>query len=122
MSNFPTATSAIPGPLITASLPAITTTFVPPPQCTENHLTMLGNQKDELWLNAPMPVPNVIVNSCYPAEFANNIVRESQETLFIPEFHPLVCPENYNTVFTTTFGYFACCPRYGLQSSYPKQN
>jgi len=111
ISLLPTATSVAAGTLLTASPLAITTTFVAPPSCTENHLTMLGMLKDELWLNAPAPVPSSTIGSCYPKEFIDNIVRDDQGRVFISTFDPLVCPENYTIAFSASSGYIACCPR-----------
>ncbi|KAH8596970.1 hypothetical protein B0O99DRAFT_671057 [Bisporella sp. PMI_857] len=114
MSTLPTVT-AYTGIATQATPLAITTTFTPPPQCTEHRLTMLENQKFELWLNSPVPVENITMTACYPKELLDNILLDDQGSVLFPAFAPFICPEKYNNVLTGASGYFACCPSgYGL--------
>lgn len=89
--------------------PVLTTTFIPPPQCTAGHLTMLANLSWDIYLNQPVPVPGSTVTDCYPTQFANSWLLSAAGTS-LPAFSPLVCPQNYQTVLNGTDDYIACCP------------
>jgi len=107
MSSVPSSTSS--HPIATFEPPALTTTFIPPPQCTADHLTMLANQDFRIFLNEPLPVPGTTITDCYPSQFGNSWLLSAAGTS-LPAFSPLVCPQNYQTVLNGTDNYIACCP------------
>ncbi|KAI4146572.1 MAG: hypothetical protein LQ340_005880 [Diploschistes diacapsis] len=83
------------------STPSITTTFTPPPECTQGHITMLERQHYFVWENEPLPVPNSTFSECYPSQFMTSYLQSYSSTI-APAFSPLVCPDNYETVYTQT--------------------
>jgi hypothetical protein len=111
-TTISSSTQTVPGPF--SATPALTTTFTPPPECTKGHLTMLQSAQYRIWMNEPWPVPNTTFSSCYPSEFMTSFLRSVSNTL-VPAFSPLVCPDNYFTIFSQPMPsrplYIACCPR-----------
>lgn len=92
---------------------ALTTTFTPPPSCTEAHLTLLSSPFYNIWLNEPSPVPGSLFTDCYPSQFISGYTSVFNMTSSIaPVFSPLVCPEAWETVNTFSSSYIACCPSY----------
>ncbi|RDL41366.1 uncharacterized protein BP5553_01345 [Venustampulla echinocandica] len=90
--------------------PALTTTFIPKAStCTENHLTILPDKSNEIWMNAPIPVSGTTFSDCYPTQFMSSYLLAASSTIQ-PAFNPLVCPENYSTVGAFASNYIACCP------------
>jgi hypothetical protein len=117
MYTFPTfttasaSTHAAADTVLSTLSAAITTSFVPPPQCMQNLLTMMENKRYQLRLHDPYPVPNITMSLCYPKEFMAYTYQDTSLPSY-PAFSPLICPEMYSTVFSTTSGYVACCPRH----------
>lgn len=105
----PTLTQRDSGPAL-----ALTTTFVPPPRCTEGHLTMLGRQSYYIWQNEPLPVVGTTIGECYPKEFMTGYLDAFRGNTR-PAFSPLVCPQNYQTMSSKDLGkdspYIVCCPK-----------
>ncbi|KAL1641664.1 hypothetical protein SLS58_005942 [Diplodia intermedia] len=90
---------------------ALTTTFTPPPSCTQGRLTLLSSPWYNIWLNEPSPVPGSLVTDCYPSQFISGYTSVFNVTSSIaPLFSPLVCPEAWETVNTFSSSYIACCP------------
>lgn len=89
--------------------PSLTTTFVPPPECTANHLTMMEDMQFSIFLNEPLPVPNTTITSCYPSQFGNSWLLSAAGTT-LPAFSPLVCPQDYTTALNGTGGCEALSP------------
>lgn len=115
-SRTSTSTSAkVTSPVLNFQTPVLTTTFTPPPSCTQGHITMLMSAAYQIWLNEPRPVPNTTVSDCYPPQFMTSFLASVSKTI-LPAFSPLVCPDNYFTIYNQTFTsrplYVACCPRY----------
>ncbi|GKT59732.1 CFEM domain protein [Colletotrichum tofieldiae] len=102
-------TPAAPAPTISAV--ALTTTFTPPAQCNENHLTMLVGALEKIWINEPVPLPNQTTSSCYPSEWLGGYESVmSKSSSIAPYMSPLVCPDGWNTESSTwANGYIACC-------------
>ncbi|MCJ1261364.1 hypothetical protein MMC22_001228 [Lobaria immixta] len=100
-------------PVLNFETPVLTTTFTPPPSCTQGHITMLMSAAYQIWLNEPRPVPNTTVSDCYPPQFMTSFLASASKTI-LPAFSPLVCPDNYFTIYNQTFTsrplYIACCP------------
>ncbi|OLN87683.1 hypothetical protein CCHL11_05631 [Colletotrichum chlorophyti] len=90
---------------------ALTTTFTPPAQCTENHLTMLVGALEKIWINEPVPLPGSTISSCYPTQWLSGYTSIMSESSSIAPFiSPLVCPSGWNTESSTwSSGYIACC-------------
>ncbi len=124
-ASFATATSSFnssssssetipPTPVLNFETPALTTAFTPPASCTQGHLTMLMSAAYQVWLNEPRPVPNTTFSDCYPSQFMTSFLASANNTI-LPAFSPLVCPDNYFTIFNRTVTsrplYVACCPR-----------
>ena len=109
-----TSASTTQAPTYIFSTPSITTTFKPPPECTEGHITMLERQQYFIWENEPLPVPNSTFSECYPPQFMTSYLQSYSSTI-APAFSPLVCPDNYQTIFSQAMTnrpmYIACCPR-----------
>lgn len=93
---------------------AVTTTFTPPAQCTQGHLTQLAYSGDGIWVNAIIPVPTSTITSCYPSQFANSVIAEAVSSTVLPPFRQLVCPYNWETFYYNST-YIVCCPTYVLQ-------
>lgn len=95
--------------------PSLTTTFTPPSECTQGHLTMLERQAYYVWLNAPLPVVNTTFSSCYPDAFMTSYLQSAVSGTIAGPFSPLVCPKNYVTVRSQSVSdrpsYIVCCPR-----------
>lgn len=104
-----------PTPVLNFETPALTTVFTPPATCTQGQLTMLMSAAYQVWLNEPRPVPNTTFSGCYPSQFMTSFLASARSTIQ-PAFSPLVCPDNYFTIFNRTVTsrplYVACCPRY----------
>ncbi|TDZ16536.1 hypothetical protein Cob_v010486 [Colletotrichum orbiculare MAFF 240422] len=94
-----------------AQVAALTTTFTAPPQCTQNHLTMLVGAQEKIWINEPVPLPNSTLSSCYPTEWLDGYSSVvSKSSSMAPVMSPLVCPSGWNTESSTwSSGYIACC-------------
>ncbi|KAL0938167.1 CFEM domain protein [Colletotrichum truncatum] len=94
-----------------ATTVALTTTFTPPAECTENHLTMLVGALEKIWINEPVPLPNSTITSCYPTEWVNGYSSVMfKSSSMAPVMSPLVCPSGWNTESSTwSNGYIACC-------------
>ncbi|KAI0458027.1 hypothetical protein F5B21DRAFT_461036 [Xylaria acuta] len=110
----PTATTASGRP--TTSTPyavPLTTTFIPPESCNEEHLTMLSSPGYFIWLNEPVPVPGTTVSDCYPPEFMSYYttyhVNPTTVGSLVPLMSPLVCPFGWQVV-SNEGDYQACCP------------
>lgn len=104
----------LPTPVLNYETPALTTVFTPPATCTQGRLTMLMSAAYQVWLNEPRPVPNTTFSDCYPSQFMTSFLASARSTIQ-PAFSPLVCPDNYFTIFNRTVTsrplYVACCPR-----------
>lgn len=119
-TSFRTVTSSSSGetkpptPVLNFETPALTTVFTPPATCTEGRLTMLMSAAYQVWLNEPRPVLNTTFSDCYPSQFMTSFLASARSTIQ-PAFSPLVCPDNYFTIFNRTVTsrplYVACCPR-----------
>ena len=101
-------------PVLNFQTPVLTTKFTPPPSCTQGHVTMLMSAAYQVWLNEPRPVPNTTFSDCYPPQFMTSFLASVSKTV-LPAFSPLVCPDNYFTIYNQTVTsrplYVACCPR-----------
>ncbi|MCJ1330887.1 hypothetical protein MMC10_007574 [Thelotrema lepadinum] len=111
-------TSTTLAPTYIFSTPSLTEAFTPPAECTEGHITMLERQSYFIWENEPLPVPNSTFSECYPSQFMTSYLQSYSSTI-LPAFSPLVCPDNYQTIFSQAMTdrpmYIACCPsNYGL--------
>ncbi|KAF2127213.1 hypothetical protein P153DRAFT_358831 [Dothidotthia symphoricarpi CBS 119687] len=105
-SSTPTAAQ----PTITL---ALSTTFTPPAQCTANRITILPPPGYFMWANEPVPYPNTTVSDCYPSEFLRSYTSMSAGATgssIVPVMSPLVCPQNFCTMFAADNNYIACCP------------
>lgn len=114
-SSTKTSTSAlVTSPVLNFQTPVLTTSFTPPPSCTQGHITMLMSAAYQIWLNEPRPVPNTTISDCYPPQFMTSFLASVSSTI-LPAFSPLVCPDNYFTIYNQTITsrplYVACCPR-----------
>ncbi|KAF6790751.1 CFEM domain protein [Colletotrichum musicola] len=98
--------TAIPVPTV-----ALTTTFAPPAECAENHLTMLVGALEKIWINEPAPLPNTTISSCYPTEWVDGYSSVmSKSSSVAPFMSPLVCPSGWNSESSTwANGYVVCC-------------
>ncbi|KAF2866436.1 hypothetical protein BDV95DRAFT_611889 [Massariosphaeria phaeospora] len=108
-------TSSGPPPGITQSTKAIplTTTFTAPPTCTVGMVTILPPPGYFIWANEPVPVANQMLSNCYPSEFMQSytaVTSGSKVSSIVPAMSPLVCPDNYCTMFAGDNNYLACCP------------
>lgn len=101
--------TAIPVPTV-----ALTTTFAPPADCAENHLTMLVGALEKIWINEPVPLPNSTISSCYPTEWIDGYSSVVSKTSSVAPFmSPLVCPSGWNSESSTwANGYVVCCASY----------
>ena len=101
-------------PIFAFIIPNITTTFTPPPSCTNGSLTMLERQSDYMWQNEPLPVPGSTFSDCFPSQFIDSYLNSASNVIY-PPFSPLVCPQNYATVSSELMPglplYIVCCPR-----------
>lgn len=103
------AVTAAPVPTV-----ALTTTFTPPAECGEKHLTMLVGALEKIWINEPAPLPNTTISSCYPTQWVDGYTSVmSASSSIAPFMSPLVCPSGWNTESSTwSSGYIACCASY----------
>jgi hypothetical protein len=98
---------------------ALTTTFTPPPQCTQSgHATILNVRQSQVWLNEPFPDPQATITSCYPPEVGISLLAAASG-VSLAAFQTLVCPAAWETALQaymadgpTTSTYIACCPTY----------
>ncbi|KAI0544694.1 hypothetical protein F4679DRAFT_563735 [Xylaria curta] len=114
MRADPTVTSTSRSP--TTSTPyavPLTTTFIPPESCNEEHLTILSSPGYFVWLNEPVPVPETTMSACYPPEFLSYYTTYHVNSVtvgsMVPLMSPLVCPFGWHPVFSTR-DYQALCP------------
>jgi hypothetical protein len=93
----------------------LTTMFIPPESCNQNHLTMLSSPGYQIWYNEPVPAPGITVSDCYPSEFLQYYttyhVNPTTVGSMVPLMSPLVCPFNWEVV-SKVDDYHACCPVY----------
>lgn len=116
LEQTPASTQLVP---VTVWKEALTTTFTPPPSCTENRLTMLEAQEFRIWLHEPMPLENTLIEDCYPSEFIQGYTSiPGSSSSIAPLLSPLVCPKGWNTILTQE-DYIACCAS-GYQFTPPK--
>ena len=90
----------------------LTTTFTPPAQCAENHLTY-SSPGYLIWVNEPVPALNQTSSACYPNEFLQQYTSVSSNTKgasIVPAMSPLVCPSNHCTAIVGETNYAVCCP------------
>lgn len=91
----------------------LTTTFTPVSSCYENRLTMLPPPNWPIFANEPVPAANVTFSDCYPPEFLISYTSVSSGRLgssIVPAMSPLVCPDNFCTMYQDDGNYAACCP------------
>ncbi|EXF76443.1 hypothetical protein CFIO01_11830 [Colletotrichum fioriniae PJ7] len=107
----PAVTTAPTGTPVPVATVALTTTFTPPAECVENHLTMLVGALEKIWINEPVPLPNSTLASCHPTQWVNGYSSAlSASSSIAPYMSPLVCPSGYSTESSTwSSGYIACC-------------
>ncbi|KAI1744446.1 hypothetical protein F4680DRAFT_404779 [Xylaria scruposa] len=110
----PTATSTSHSP--TTSTPyavPLTTTFIPPESCNEEHLTMLSSPGYFVWLNEPVPVPETTMSACYPPEFLSYYTPYHVNSItvgsMVPLMSPLVHPFGWKVV-ASSGDYQGLCP------------
>lgn len=111
VSPGPSSTSALLS--FISNVPSLTTTYTPPPECT-NSLTVMGPQRSyEVWYNEIVPGQGLTFSACYPKEVANSYLMSLKGTVSAG-FNPISCPQNYFTVSTriaeNTFTHVVCCP------------
>ncbi|TRX98514.1 hypothetical protein FHL15_000588 [Xylaria flabelliformis] len=122
----PTATSTSRSP--TKSTPyavPLTTTFIPPESCNEEHLTMLAPPGYFIWLNEPVPVSGTTVSDCYPPEFLSYYtpykVNPTTVGSMVPLMSPLVFPFGWQVV-SGEGDYQALCPSESGYAFTPPKN
>jgi len=96
----------------TAHIP-LTTTFTPPSSCTENRLSQMPPPGYMIWMNEPVPAPNITISDCFPREFLRDyqtVQSAVAGSSVVPAMSPLVCPIGYCTVYAGDDNYIACCP------------
>lgn len=103
-----------------ASVTALSTSFTPPGQCS-NSLTMMKGKAYQIWYNELVPVPAETFSDCYAPEIMTSYLKSLGGDV-LPAFSPLVCQDDYQTVFSSFIGtdrYIACCPRYLVRPIWP---
>ncbi len=83
---------------------------------------MMEAKSDQMWYNEPVPVPAKTYTDCYAPEFITSYLK-SLDGDVVHAFSPLVCQDDYETVYSSFVGadiYIACCPTYVVRPAWKK--
>ncbi|CAI6025098.1 unnamed protein product [Clonostachys chloroleuca] len=96
--------------MVTVAIEPLTTTFIPPPTCTESRLSMMASPRYQIWNNEPAPLSNTKVTDCYPSQFIKRYTSAfNQSSSIAPLMSPLVCPSGWVTARQWDNAYIVCC-------------